>query len=289
LINFFAPLLPYRKGTTLPDAPQTFRSNFISLAYVPQTTAQTTIADPMPSKSAELKVTAQPGCPVNDELCGFSEGMTVVIFDDTGASDTFTITNVQTAVLQLQQRDQNLSKAYGTGSYIAQVRTASYWHDTTTNQLKHYDGATTDVPVADNVVDFKVRWFGDPDPPRAPKPPFGTANCLYHADGTQKLPTLTATTGSLVELTTVATDGTVTSPLLTTGETCGTATNAFDADLYRVRKLEVRFRVQVADAALRGADTTLFKKPGASKGGATYVPDFEVRFEVVPRNLNLGR
>jgi hypothetical protein len=63
--------------------------------YVPLTSAQTTIADPMPDVSAEIKVNAQAGCPLNDDLCGFKDGMVVLIFDETGAFDTFQITNVQ--------------------------------------------------------------------------------------------------------------------------------------------------------------------------------------------------
>jgi hypothetical protein len=245
----------------------------------------------MPTPSAEIKVKAQAGCPANDALCGFSEGMTVMIFDDTGASDTFEITNVQSSALHLQHRGQVLSKSYGSGSYIAQVETDAYWHDTTTNRLMHYNGGNTDVPVADNVVDFKVRWFGDPNPPTSPQPsPFpGGTNCLYNADGSLKQPTLVATSGSLIELTQVSTGGTVTAPLLTAGDVCGSGSSAFDADLYRVRKIQITMRVQVANEALRGADPLLFKKPGVSKGGATYVPDYEVRFDVTPRNMNLVR
>jgi hypothetical protein len=43
LMNFFAPILPYRSGSTSPDPAQTFRANFISMAHVPQTSAQTSI------------------------------------------------------------------------------------------------------------------------------------------------------------------------------------------------------------------------------------------------------
>ena len=55
---------------------------------------------------------AQPGCPSNDELCGFREGMQVMIFDDSGASDIFSITNVQEDALHIQHKGQDLSKAY---------------------------------------------------------------------------------------------------------------------------------------------------------------------------------
>ena len=48
-------------------------------------------------------------------------------------------------------------------------------------------------------------------------------------------------------------------------------------------------RVQVASAELRGPAGILFTRGGTSKGGAKYVPDQEIRFEITPRNLNLGR
>jgi hypothetical protein len=40
---------------------------------------------------------------------------------------------------------------------------------------------------------------------------------------------------------------------------------------------------------MRGRDTTLFRNPGTSEGGAKLVPDYFVRFEITPRNLNLIR
>jgi hypothetical protein len=56
-----------------------------------------------------------------------------------------------------------------------------------------------------------------------------------------------------------------------------------------VRKVRVSLRVQVASAALRGMNQTLWKNPGKSQGGAKTVPDYTVTFEVTPRNLNLAR
>ena len=59
--------------------------------------------------------------------------MMVVIFDDTGAFDTFRITGVTNNPAALQHANQNLSKTYGVGAYIAQVVTATYWLKTDTN------------------------------------------------------------------------------------------------------------------------------------------------------------
>ena len=57
----------------------------------------------------------------------------------------------------------------------------------------------------------------------------------------------------------------------------------------RLRKVRISMRVQAANPALRGSDTTLFKNPGTSKGGEKFVPDYNISFEVSPRNLNLTR
>jgi hypothetical protein len=51
----------------------------------------------------------------------------------------------------------------------------------------------------------------------------------------------------------------------------------------------VTLRVQAAHSALRGPAGTLFTRGGTSRGGPGFVPDQEIRFEVSPRNLNLGR
>ncbi|HKE94752.1 MAG TPA: hypothetical protein VKB34_10625, partial [Povalibacter sp.] len=150
-----------------------------------------------------------------------------------------------------------------------------------TNQLMRYDGYTGEVPLVDNVVDLKFEYFGDPNPPMAPKPPAGEANCLYDAAGNLKnMPVLAADEGSLAPLP---------GAMLKDGPMCGGGTNQFDADLLRVRKVRVTMRVQVANPALRGSDTALFKHPGTSRGGDRFVPDYRISFEVSPRNLNLVR
>ena len=104
---------------------------------------------------------------------------------------------------------------------------------------------------------------------------------LYDAAGNLLArPTLAADEGSLAALP---------AAMLTDGPWCGSGTNEFDADLLRVRKVRVSLRMQVASAALRGANPLLFQNPGQSQGGAKFVPDYLVQFDITPRNLNLTR
>jgi prepilin-type N-terminal cleavage/methylation domain-containing protein len=330
---YFSPLLPHRVGTIASDPAGTFRANpqcpttcasAVTIMYVPTTTAQTTIRTDMPQPSSELKVNDQAGCPEGDPLCGFKEGMRVLIMNPSGAYDIFTVTNVQGDALHLQHRDDKFTTAYPAGSWITQIESHTYYledNGTDTFRLRHYDGYKTDLPIVDNVVDFRVEFFGDPLPPQVIKPatdpqgpwttygprppmlgqdnnddPWPTSeNCLFKVDGG---------TGLQVPRPEIATLGPPDGPpvlmpqaMLTDGPWCPSDQNSdgadmpnkYDADMLRVRQVRVTLRVQVSKALLRGPAGILFRHAGTSRGGERYVPDQEIRFDVAPRNLNLGR
>ena len=290
LINFFAPIIPRKMGMTTPDSVTSARSDTITLSYVPNTFSQTTIVSPMPNVSAELKVDSLNNCPTGVNLCGFTIGMDAIIFDGSGNFDVFTITQVQDAAAHLQHRNNDLSTAYGVGAQVTQIESNTYYWcrpgterpcpDATASQLRRYNGSTEDVALVDNVVELRFDYFGDPNPPVKPKPAIGVESCLFDTSGNSKLPTLATEDGSLASL-----------PLeiLKDGPFCGGGANQFDADLYRVRKVRVTLRVQVADSSLRGTDQTLWVNPGKSRSSSTVVRDLGVSFEISPRNLNLSR
>ena len=328
--QYVATILPDREGNISADPPGTYKctttfcsslgaSDTITIMYVPPTSAQTTLREQMPQSSAELKVVEQAGCPKGDKLCGFREGMQVMVFDDTGTSDIFSITNVQDEALHLQHKGQDLSKAYPpTSTFVTQIAAATYWLKTDTvaetYQLMRYDGYQTDVPLAENVVGMAFEYFADPAPPillksvsdpkgpwtnYGPKPPavgkdvtsdtWGEGeNCLFMVSGgahvarTEMATPLGPVNGPLVKLT--QTD-------LTNGPWCpdGAIANRFDADLLRVKKVRVTLRVQVGDKSMRGPTGAFFLRGGTSRGGERYIPDQEISFEVTPRNLNFGR
>ncbi len=295
LANYFPPILPYRTGSVAPDPGLSFFPDRISIAYVPATASQTSVRDTMPSVSAEVKVYSQPGCPdvtPKDNLCGFKEGMRVLIFDETGAYDFFTITQVQSTGTEghLQHNEtlnasKDLSKSYTEAEHarIAQVETHVYWLNRPVNQLNHYDGAMEDLPLVDNVAGLRFRYFGDPNPPLAPRPVAGGSNCIIDAAGSPRLPTLPSNGSSLVELTPA---------MLTDGPVCGSGANAFDADLFRIRKVSVQLRAQAGASELRGTNPsgqTLFQNPGTSNSAYRRVPDYVVEYDVAPRNMNLVR
>ena len=63
---------------------------------------------------------------------------------------------------------------------------------------------------------------------------------------------------------------------------------AFDADLYRLRRIRVTLRVQANAAWARGRDPNLFQRPGTGTAPRLLVPDYVITFDVSPRNLQVG-
>lgn len=318
LYNYFAPIMPYRTGDVTPDAPGVFKADTISIMYVPPTPAQTTIRDNMPKTSSQMKVNAQPNCPPDksDQLCGFKEGMRVLIFDGAGNYDPITIKTVQDEALHLGYEGE-LSVAYAAKSYITQVATHTYYLKkdaaTKTYELRHYDGYQSDLPVVDNVVDLQFEYFGDPQPPRllpnkaltdtvgpwttyGPKPPPLTVdnaadtwpmgeNCVFRVVSGQHQPRLAVLGGGGIQQVkldpAIFTDG---DPMCADG----TKKTRFDADLLRIRRVRVKLRVQAALESMR-ASGPLFMVPGTSGSAERLVPDQMISFDITPRNLNLGR
>jgi prepilin-type N-terminal cleavage/methylation domain-containing protein len=320
--QFFAPVLPYLVGALHNDPASGvfFRTDAITVFHVPTTASQCTIRDKMPQPSSEVKVNAEPGCPASDPLCGFEQGMRVIIFDATGSFDFFTITAVQSDALHLQHRPPinpaDFSKAYDVGATISQVNTdAYYWRQdpaTNTFQLMHYDLFQNDVPLIDDVVNLRFEYMGDAAPPvlRAPvtdpigpwttygpKPPAlgvdvasdswpAGENCTFTIDPASGL--------HVSRLATLGGPGTLTAldaTQLSDGPWCPDAANVnrYDADLHRVRQIRVTFRVQTGVATLRGPAGVLFNRAGTGRLSDRLVPDQAFQFDVTPRNLNLGR
>jgi hypothetical protein len=281
LTNFFAPIIPRKMGKNNPDPWTVARADAVTISYIPNTYSQTTIRQAMPLPSSELKVEDMPNCPKKNALCGFEIGMTLLIFDDQGHFDFFTVTNVQHDAGHLNHHQQQLSYGYQAGAIVTQADSHMYYYDAANRQLRHYDGYLTDTPLVDNVVGVVFEYYGDPNPPIQPKPKAGNANCLYDAAGNYLpgMATMTADGGSLAPL-----------PLsmFTDGPWCGEGNNRYDADLLRVKKVRVSLRVQATDAQFRGTGSD-FATPGSNTNALRHLPDYSVRFEVSPRNMNLGR
>ncbi|MEW5984463.1 MAG: prepilin-type N-terminal cleavage/methylation domain-containing protein [Acidobacteriota bacterium] len=319
LTNVLAPIAPYRIGSTSSDdrSGTFFRTDTISVMYVPVQAAEAALAIPVAGVTGDLTIATSTGCPPGVSACGFRVGNRALVFDGSGGFDTFTVTGVQNGAMaatsNLQHGLDTLSRVYPAGARVAEVAMHTFYlkNDpaTDTFQLMHYDGDRVDEALVDNVVGLRFDYFGDPAPPAilrdpseavgpwtsyGPKPPMtGTdssndswpagENCAFTIAGGRQVSRLaTLGAGSLVPLTQAQ---------LTDGPWCPDATsrNRFDADLLRVRKIRVTLRVQTGEKALRPPTGTLVNRPGAGRDGSRLVPDQQIKFDVTPRNVNLNR
>jgi hypothetical protein len=296
LLYFFPPVLPFRPG-----AGDQALADTITLVYVPAAAAQTTLAQAVSDDGAatmQLKV---------DSAAGFKPGTTALVFDYAGNYDTFTIKSLgdaSTLTVTRQHSPGASEPVFPVGSKVVQAVSRTYSYKRDTHQLMAADSATgSDVPVVDNIVDLTFEYWGDPNPPKrtanalnsvGPSMTYGPApliaeNCLIAIDqGRQieRLPTLSSgsNVNALVRLT---------GDQLADGSLgwCPSDThpNRYSPNLFRIRKIGVTVRVQAALAAMRGPAGALFRVGGTSTSATRWIPDQQVRFEVCPRNMNLGR
>jgi Tfp pilus assembly protein PilW len=306
LIYLLPPVLPFRQGATSDDPPGTFATDRITIMFVPSTTGQTVLTQPLAPAQTTLTVATESDCSAGFNLCGFAAGDTVLVVDGTGNYDIFTIGSVVDAAAQITIANRpadSVTTTYPVGSKVMEVKSHVYYLKTNpTNQLyqlTRYDSTSNaDVPMVEHVVGLKFEYFGEPAPAAVtnpgdahmnttygPAPVAGVANCVFTSDTPAPAPKLALMGGGAPTLVPLA------AAELTDGPWCpdGANTNRWDADLLRIRKIAVTLRVEAALAQLRGPASALFTNAGTSHGGSQWVPDQEIRFQIAPRNLNLSR
>lgn len=152
----FPPVLPFRRGMMASDPGGTFKSDTITVLYVPTTAAQTTLAADMGVGSQTLQVARVPFCGAGSNVCSFSSGMTVLVYDSEGAFQIFTVAGIVDGSSQVRTTAPSPT-LFHVGAPVLEVKVHGYAlkSDATTQstQLVHNDGTgNADVPVLDHVV-----------------------------------------------------------------------------------------------------------------------------------------
>lgn len=311
LHQMLAPVMPYRAFGSASDAARGlfFRSDAISLLFVPSTASQTTLSAPMLPGALDINVESGAACPAATlaQVCGLAAGDQLLVFEREGAWEVFTVERVG-AEASLTLRGSPPLHGFSMAANVTEVRAVTYAlrADPTSGvfQLVRADGFEPAQPLLDHVVKLEFQYYGDPQPPRilddaevplrasyGPAPPpieqplAGWAageNCTFAGvDGSyQSRLAALAASAALVEMPPA---------LLTDGPWCpdASARNRFDADLLRVRRVRFSLRVQTALESLRGPAGALFTRGGLARAGGRFVPDLELQLDVAPRNMSL--
>jgi prepilin-type N-terminal cleavage/methylation domain-containing protein len=282
LANYLPPIVPARTGSQSPDRELSWYPDRISIAYVPAGGWHTRLTADMAHGSADIPIDGDfAGCP-GSGICGFVEGSRAAIIDASALGAGYDLFSVTGTTGNLAHGPPNLpfGLAYTAATAVViPVIHRVYYLDRANRRLMIYDGHVTDLPLVDDVVDLRFAYYADPNPASVARPPPGESNCAY-GPGDPPAPLLADFGGVTPRL--------LTGSQVTDGPVCGVSPNRFDADLLRIRRVRVSIRVQVASAELRGSGSA-FVHSGFSDSSHSYVPDYEVTFEVAPRNLHSTR
>ncbi len=316
LSSVLPPVVPYRRGGSGDDPERGvyYRPDTISLLSVPDTAAVATVLGVVPAGAGGvvfLRSNCGPG-PL-DHVCGFTQGMRVLIVDRAGRYDLATVDDVVGTELRVSHTGPWAGDYDRADAAVVEADARTYFLRTAAGepgQLVQYDGFVTDRPVVDHVVNLAFEYYGVPEPPAldepvdplawtsratyGPPPPRAAVddpadtwgpgeNCAFARAGPTAVPRL-APLGAAPALVRLAPAD------LRDGPWCPDASHArYDADLLRVRRVHVRLRVQAAAAMVRGPVGALFVRGGTATQAARLVPDLDIAFDVSPRNLYAGR
>ena len=267
LARYFPALLP--RDAVSP--PTVATPSVITVRYAPDGAATAQLAAPL--LAGDSTAVLEPGgvCVANAIACGFTAGTTAVVYDRTGHADTFTVAGIGAGALNLGTHLVPRASAYGMGATVVEIVEVTFALDAGARTLTRDQNGTA-MPVADNVLGLELQYLGVAGRTADPRPPDGTANCLYAADGTYLHgPTSGADLQPMLPAE------------LVDGPFCGAGRLAYDVDLLRVRGVRVATRLDAASDALRGTDGRFFARPGRATS-ARVIPDIAATFTVTLRN-----
>ncbi|MEO8678843.1 MAG: prepilin-type N-terminal cleavage/methylation domain-containing protein [Vicinamibacterales bacterium] len=257
-----------------------------------------------PGPAGALTLAPSPACPQVSDVCGFKPGDFVAIVDPLGRFEVLAIASTNAAGKQLSPAAA-LTQAYPAGSLAVEAeinRFALAVQPDGSRSLVRVTSAGATQPIVDGVsrAGFvpwgeaaapELRWDGasgwasyGPSPlaptlvdPQGEFPPGDTCVATYNGLVPRTRLASVGERGTLVPFARSDLDD---------GPWCSAAVDGgrYDADLFRLRRLDVWLRVEVLSATLRGPAGYLFNRSGSARAPIKWVPDLTVRVSVALRN-----
>ena len=249
------------------------------------------LAAPQPGPAGSLTLDrAASACPLTTAVCGFDVGDIAAVFDGRGHYDVFQIGDVSDVLGRITP-GAPLGYAYATGAWVLAVRVDRF------GLLRQSDGshALTRItwsgarePMVDGVVDLEFRVWGKarapelrdaaigsgvaqyglpPPAPLAPDPDnvfAAGAHCMIARAGTAPVSRLVSYEPEADGLVRFEPGDFADGPWCAYDGSPG----AYDADLHRISRVDVRLRVEVQSAEFRGPAGRLFTRGGTADRNA---------------------
>ena len=284
------------------DLPPAVPGQAIRIARVPAEAPQGILSQPVAAGDTTLVLETASNCAIGGEACGLRPGTTALVFDKSRAEPVVVAAVAPGGVVLLST---GIRAPFEIGAVVASVFITTYGlrpEADGSQRLVRIMAGGPEQPILQHVVGFETHMMAtsspaaastdDSTPTYGPTPPpagiddprdaWGPGeNCTFSRDGDGRLSARLApsASSSLVALSSLS---------LADGPWCPDALDPlrYDADLLRVRLVELRLRVEAASAVWRGPVARLFRRPGSELNAARWVPDVELRALVRLRNAH---
>ena len=251
---------------------------------------------PQPGPGAAISLDRVNGaCPLTAAICGFDVGDQAVVFDDRGHFDVFEVGAVSEALSQITPLAR-LSRAYAAGSWIVEARADRFGlvHQADGSRtLTRVTWAGAREPIVDGVLDLDIGVWGHRAPPDLRDaaageglatyglhPPESIAvdpegywpggeHCMAARRGGAPVSRLAERADDEAGLARLAPADFDDGPWCPSDGWPG----SYDADLFRIRRIDLRLRVEVRSAAFRGPAGQLFGRAGTAAEARYWVRD----------------
>ena len=139
----------------------------VSVLYTPPGETGARLASDLLGNPAAVGLLPPAACALP---CGLSDrgGGLALVFDATGRSDLYRVLSLTGATALLEHVGGG-APAYAAGAFITPVVIRGFHHDRGAEQLRVHNGAGSDLPFVDGVVEFAVRYFGIAQPVLPPR------------------------------------------------------------------------------------------------------------------------
>ena len=235
-------------------------------------------------QSAELKVTPQPNCPVRAGICAGSRTAWTSSSSTRPATSTRSRSRTsRTRPAHLQHRGQDLNYAVRRRRFGHADREQHVLPESRDESVDEVQRRTLDVAAGRQRRGPQVRVLRRPESADAAEAagrrgqlPLRRGRQLHRAARADRRPTGRSSRSPPAN----PDRWPVSAAAATTSSTsicCGSA------------RCSVTIRMQAAMPACAAPTRPCFRNPGTAVGGDRYVPDYQMQFEVTPRNLNLTR
>jgi hypothetical protein len=248
LAAWMPPLLPRIVALDAADADTTAADDRLSIVSIADAAPQAAVRRVGP----DLRWVPGPTCPALVDGCAMGAGRAVLALERRRGFRLLEVFGVDADGIRLASGD-DVARVDG-AALLADADVVTYRFDRARRELLRGRAGGGALPLVDHVAGFAVEYWGDAAPASAPR-----------------LESVRLEPATLCD-----------------GPWIGEAPWRVDADLFRVRRVRVRLRLQADAAAVRGINPQRFAAAGTATSPAREVPDLDLAIDVAPASLRGG-